>query len=160
MLCWCTETAFSSLQCWIPQVRYILCIKVAGKQHTSAIIVSGLRPPLYSWIFFLNEANHCSSCFSSLISKSYLAVQPYYKRQKHEGNHEKLLRCRSPYINGHAHQEGQGYIFSWHFVNQVNDFSNSLYYKLVSRGGNIKCSWLTNAGESSYHETPQKVTFQ
>ena len=26
--------------------------------HTRAIIVSGLRPPLYSWFFFLNEANH------------------------------------------------------------------------------------------------------
>ena len=97
--------------------------------HTSAIIVSGLRPPLYSWFFFLNEANHCSSCFSSLISKSYLAVQPYYKRQKHEGNPEKFLRRRSPYINGHTHREGQGYIFSGRFVNQVNDFSNSLYYK-------------------------------
>ena len=103
--------------------------KVAGKLHTSAIIVSGLRPPLYSWFFFLNEANHCSSCFSSLISKSYLAVQPYYKRQKHEGNPEKFLCRRLPYINGHTHREGQGYIFSGRFVNQVNNFSNSLYYK-------------------------------
>ena len=29
---------------------------------------------LYSWFVFLNEVNHCSSCFSSL-SKSYIAVQ-------------------------------------------------------------------------------------
>ena len=86
-------------------------LKVAGKAiHASTIIVSGLRPPLYSWFFFLNEANHCSSCFSSL-SKSHLAVQPYYKRQKYEGNPEKFLRRRSPYINGHAYQEGHGYIF-------------------------------------------------
>ena len=56
------------------------CLRWRVSYHTSAIIVSGLRPPLYSWFFFLNEANHCSSCFSSLISKSYLAVQPYYKQ--------------------------------------------------------------------------------
>ena len=62
------------------------------------------------FFFFLNEVNHCSSCFSSL-SRSYVAVQPYYRRQKHEGRPKKFLRRRSPYINGHAHQEGHGYMF-------------------------------------------------
>ena len=42
-------------------VSFSCIFKVAGKQHASAIIVSSLRPP---WFFFLNEANHCSSCFS------------------------------------------------------------------------------------------------
>ena len=45
-------------------VSFSCIFKVAGKQHASGIIVSGLRPPLYNWFFFLNEANHCSSCFS------------------------------------------------------------------------------------------------
>ena len=44
-------------------------------------------------------------------------------------------------------------------MNQVNDFSNSLYCKEL-RGGNVKYSWLTNVGESPYRETPQKGTFQ
>ena len=42
-------------------------------------------------------------------------------------NPEKFLRRRLPYVT--TTKKARDAFFSWRFMNQVNDFSNSLYYK-------------------------------
>ena len=69
----------SFLICYLV-ISFLNSVPMAAVEHgtvAAALVHVTRRSDLVTYPFQLDSSNHSSSYFSSLISKSYLAIQPY-----------------------------------------------------------------------------------